>query len=139
MPAIKKARWTEEPVFVNLDGTLEPYIPKDIVTNRSAYASSLHLVFKHVADFHMMMVEIIAEKTGLDSDTIFDTIKSDERYKGMLVSPEIHSLGMFEKKDLEKVVTVDPVDTVESIAVDMGAMKIDEAPKKVKVVRKKKV
>ena len=139
MPAIKKARWTEEPVFVNLDGTLEPYIPKDIITNRSAYASSLHLVFKHVADFHMMMVEIIAEKTGLDSDTIFDTIKSDERYKGMLVSPEIHSLGMFEKKDLEKVVTVDPVDTVESIAVDMGAMKIDEAPKKVKVVRKKKV
>ena len=139
MPAIKKARWTEEPVFVNLDGTLEPYIPKDIITNRSAYASSLHLVFKHVADFHMMMVEIIAEKTGLDSDTIFDTIKSDERYKGMLVSPEIHSLGIFEKKDLEKVVAVEPVDTVESIAVDMGAMKIDEAPKKVKVVRKKKV
>jgi hypothetical protein len=132
MPAIKKARYTEEPVFVNLDGTLEPYIPKDIITNRGAYATSLHLVFKHVADFHTMMVEIIAEKTGLDSDAIFDTIKGDERYKNMLVSPQIHSLGAFEKEDLQKVVAV------EEVTESMSTMKIDEVkPKKIRVVKKK--
>lgn len=133
MPAIKKARWTEEPVYVNLDGTLEPYIPKDIVTNRGAYAASLHLVFKHVADFHTMIVEIIAEKTGLDSDTIFDVIKSDDRYKEMLVSPTIHSLGTFEKADLEKVVGID------TVVAGMSDMKIDEVKpkvKKIKVVKK---
>jgi len=141
MPAIKKARYSEEPVFVNTDGTFEPYISKDIITNRDAYAASLHLVFKHVADFHTLMVEIIAEKTGLDSDAIIAEIRDDKRFTEMIVSPQIHSMGLIRKEDISKVVAIVPVETVETITESMSTMKVDEVkkPKVVKVVKKKAV
>ena len=56
MSSFKKARYTEEPVYLHSDGTVTPYVPETIVTNRDAYAASMHLLFAHVADFNMLMV-----------------------------------------------------------------------------------
>ena len=134
---IKKVKYANEPVYVTVDGTTEPYIPKDIITNREAYATSLHMLFKHVADFHLVLVDIIAEKTGLDSNDIMSAITEDPRYTGLVVDPKIHSFGLLEKKDVEKVV---PVSSVEDLEEKMTNIAIDEKPKKTpkpKVLRKK--
>jgi len=130
MSSIKSVKYSNEPVFVNSDGTLEPYIHHDIITHRDAYAKSLHILFKHVGDFHAIVVEILAEKLGLDSEEIIKQIQQDARYKEMVVSPVIHSLGSFEKSDIEKII---PVDEVAVLSEKMSEM---EVKKKRKYVRK---
>ena len=41
-----------EPAYVSPNGTPPvPYIPHTITTSRQAYAASLHVIFKHVAEF----------------------------------------------------------------------------------------
>ena len=99
---IKKARYSDEPIYVDVNGNMESYVPKEIITNRDAYGASLHLLFKHVADFHLLMIEIISEKTGIDSNEIINVVKDDPRYKEMMVSPTINSLSILKKEDIEK-------------------------------------
>ena len=99
-------KYSNEPVYVNADGSLEPYIPSSILTHRDAYSKSIHMLFKHVADFHVLLVEIISEKTGLDSVEIIKQIQNDERMKEHIDIPTIYSLGVLEKEDVEKKVEV---------------------------------
>ena len=130
--SIKNVKYSNEPVFVNSDGTLEPYIHHDIVTHRDAYAKSLHMLFNHVGEFHILLVEILSEKTGLDSAEIIKQIQTDERLKGMYTMPTVNSMAFVEKEDVQKVVPV-----VEDLTEKMGAVAIDGgAPKKRKYVRK---
>ena len=98
--SIKSLTVVNEPVFVAKDGSVQAYIPKEIVGYREAYAASLHLVFKPVADFHTAMLEIIAEKYGHDVDEMVSVIQSDERFKNMTVHPVISGLGIIEQKDV---------------------------------------
>ena len=138
---IKRVKYTNEPVYITEDGITEPYIPKDIVTNRDAYGASLHMLFKHVSDFHMILVEIIAEKTGLDSTDIITSIQQDPRYTEAIVDPRIHSFGLLEKEDIQKVIPIDEPekkDPLEELQTKMSAASIQEKPKKPRVVRKVK-
>jgi hypothetical protein len=112
---IKKVKYTNEPVFINADGSMEPYIPSSVVTHREAYSKSIHMLFKHVADFHILLVEIISEKTGLDSVEIIKQIQNDERMKTHIDIPTVYSLGVLEKDDVEKKVEVDPEKKVEAV------------------------
>lgn len=98
--SVQKLTVVNEPVFVSKDGSVQEYIPKEIVGFREAYAASLHLVFKHVADFHMAMLEIVAEKYGHDVEEMVSVIQSDERFKSMTVHPVISGLGIIEQKDI---------------------------------------
>jgi hypothetical protein len=127
MSSFKKARYTEEPVYLHSDGSITPYVPEAIVTNRDAYAASMHLLFAHVADFHMLMVEIVADKCNLDAKEIISVIQGDPRYKEMKVDPVLNSLLLFEKKDVEKHIEV------EELTSKLAEATI--APKK-KIVRK---
>ena len=150
MSAPKRARYTEEPVFLNTGGGEEPYVPGNITSARAAYAASLHLLFKHVADFHILMVDIIAEKYKLDATDIIHACHEDKRFQEMIVAPTIHSLGYFGEADLcakrevevqSKVDAVEAVqpDPVEQLAVDTAKMSLgvsDPKPKK-KVIRRK--
>jgi len=133
MSTFKKARYTEEPVFLHADGSMTPYIPETIVTNRDAYAASMHLLFKHTAEFHVLMVEIIADKCSLDSTEIMKSIQDDSRYKEMNVNPTIYSMQHLEKKDVEKHIAVEEL-TAQMAEVVIAPPK-EEAPKK-KIVRK---
>jgi hypothetical protein len=129
---IKSVKYSNEPVYVNSDGTLTPYIHQDIVTHRDAYAKSLHMLFNHVGDFHILLVEILSEKTGLDSAEIIKQIQTDERFKEMYTIPTVHSMDFVEKDDVQKVVPV-----VEALTEKMEAVVIDSGePKKRKYVRK---
>ena len=127
--SIKSVKYSNEPVYVNGDGTLEPYIPSSILTHRDAYSKSIHMLFKHVADFHVLLVEIISEKTGLDSVEIIKQIQEDERMKAHVDIPTIYSLGVLEKADVEKKLSV------EDLTKKMETMTV-EPPKKRKYVKR---
>lgn len=99
---IKTAAYTHEPVFIDVSGVSVPYIPKEIVDHRKAYSVTLDLLFKHVADFHINMIAIIAEKYNLDAAEMINVVSEDPRYEQMLLHPVIESLGHFGKEDLEK-------------------------------------
>jgi hypothetical protein len=144
-PLIKSVKYSGEPVFVNEDESFTPYIPKDIVGHRSAYAACLHLVFQHTADVHITMLEILAEKCGFDVDDMINTISNEPRFKDMMVNPTLHSLGYFGKDSVESVL---PAGAVESTDMEMDGLtssvneiKLEEsapAPKPKKIVRIKK-
>lgn len=99
--SIKSLTVVNEPVFVTKDGSVQEYIPKEIVGYREAYAASLHLVFKHVADFHLAMLEIVSEKYGHDVDEMVSVIQSDSRYTDMCVHPVISGLNIIQQSDVK--------------------------------------
>jgi hypothetical protein len=99
---IKTATHKNEPVFMDSNGTSVPYIPKEIVGHREAYAVTLNLLFKHIADFHTNMIAIIAEKYALDAAEMIGVVCEDPRYQQMLQHPVIESMGYFSKEDLAK-------------------------------------
>ena len=62
------------------------------VDARDAYAESLKMILQHVADFHVMVVEIISEKYKIPVDELMNTVTADSRYTNMAVDPKIHRL-----------------------------------------------
>jgi hypothetical protein len=103
---IQSVKIVNEPVMVDKDGKTETYIPKEIVGHREAYAASLHLLFKHVADFHVLTIEILAEKYGLSADDMIRTVQEDTRFQNMVVNPTIHAMQYFDETDVAKHVPV---------------------------------
>ena len=94
-------------------------IPVDIEIQdgRSAYALSLQMIFRHVADFHMTVVDVISEKYNIPVDDIMNAVTSDSRYKNMVVD-----------KDLHRLITVVGVDVDVGVGVGVGA--VNESEKK---------
>lgn len=129
--SIKSLTVVNEPVFVAKDGFVQEYIPKEIVGYREAYAASLHLIFKHVADFHTAMLEIIAEKYGHDVDELVKVVQEDSRIKDMTVNPVISGLNIITQKDVPPPVSDTPV--VAEAPPPVAA----EAPKKKLIVKRK--
>jgi hypothetical protein len=68
----------------------------------SAYALSLQMIFKHVADFHMTVVDIISEKYNIPVDEIMKTVTSDSRYKNMVVDKDLHRLSNVNEVEQKK-------------------------------------
>ena len=58
----------------------------------AAYTESLRMILRHVADFHITVVDIISEKYNIPVDEIMKTITSDSRFTNMVVDPKIHRL-----------------------------------------------
>lgn len=89
-------------------------IPVDIEIpdGRSAYALSLQMIFRHVADFHMTVVDVISEKYNIPVDDIMNAVTSDSRYKNMVVDKDLHRLS-----------------TVVGVDVDVGAVNESEQKK----------
>jgi hypothetical protein len=88
----------QEPAYILKNGQSVPYIPVTITTNREAYAASLHVLFKHVADFHICVVRVFSAKYGIPEDDILKTIQESDEFKNMHVDPvldtdNIDSLG----------------------------------------------
>lgn len=131
MSKIKSAQYINEPVFVNKDGSLEPYVPKTIVTHRAAYAASLDVLLKHCADMHILTLTVLSEKYGIPVDDMVQTVMEDDGYKNMLVNPKIHALSSFDEKDLAKVVPPPtPADPVEEVTKKMEEVALEPKPKK---------
>lgn len=62
-------------------------------SSRAAYAASLQMIFRHVADFHMTVVDIISEKYNIPVEEIISTVTSHSNYKNMVVDENLHRLS----------------------------------------------
>ena len=76
-----------EPAYILKNGTPVPYVPVEVKTARDAYAASLHVLFKHVADFHICIVRTFSTKYGIPEDEILQTIQESDEFKNMKVDP----------------------------------------------------
>jgi hypothetical protein len=79
-----------------------PYIPKEITDHRTAYAATLHVLFKHVADFHICIVKVFSKKYGIPEDEIMQTIQESDEFKNMAVDPVLDpsdALGYLRHED----------------------------------------
>ena len=79
-----------EPVYVLENGQNVSYVPIEVKTHREAYAATLHVLFKHVADFHTCVVQTFSRKYGIPEDEIMQTIQESEEFKNMNVDPVLH-------------------------------------------------
>ena len=77
----------KEPAYILENGTPVPYLPVEVKTARDAYAATLHVLFKHVADFHLCIVRTFSTKYGIPEDEILQTIQESEEFKNMKVDP----------------------------------------------------
>ena len=111
--------YCSEPVFIEKDGQIKPYIPIEIKNGRDAYAASLHMLINHFAQFHIAIVDIISDKYHIPVEEIMNTIKSDDRYTNMSVCPNIHELSKAPSSSsssvVETVVDDDVVDTKKKV------------------------
>jgi len=99
MSAFKNAK-VDSGKRVHMTG--EEYTPVEIKNPSSAINACLHLFMSHSVDFFAIMLDIIADKYGLNKDEMVETVMKDPRMKNMSVNPIIHSLGYFEQDDLDK-------------------------------------
>ena len=83
-----------EPVYVLENGQRIPYVPIEIKDHREAYAATLHVLFKHVADFHICIVKTFSKKYGIPEDDIMQTIQESDEFKHMQVDPVLHHDGL---------------------------------------------
>ena len=83
----------QEPAYILKNGQSVSYIPLEVKTARDAYAASLHVLFKHVADFHICIVKTFSAKYGIPEDDILKTIQESEEFKNMHVDPVL-DMGM---------------------------------------------
>ena len=67
-----------------------PYVPIEVKTHRDAYAATLHVLFKHIADFHICVVKTFSKKYGIPEDEIIQTIQESPEFKNMDVDPALH-------------------------------------------------
>lgn len=100
---MKKAIFTSEPVEVQGVEGAKPYVPIAVKGARDAYAASLHLLFKHVADFHVTVIEILAEKYKIPAEEMLEVVKEDPRYQTNIAAPVVNTMGYFEAEDVEKL------------------------------------
>lgn len=121
-----------EPVYIEKDGQIKPYIPIEIKNGRDAYAASLHLLLNHFAQFHIAIVDIISDKYHISVEEIMSTIKSDDRYINMSVCPNIHELSKAPSSVVEMAPVVDVVDVVDSKKKVIQKIKIN-SDKKIKI------
>ena len=109
-----------EPVYVLENGQNVSYVPIEVKTHREAYAATLHVLFKHVADFHTCVVQTFSRKYGIPEDEIMQTIQESEEFKNMQVDHVLH-LGYLSPKPVsvpqqEPLQVAVPVQVPETVA-----------------------
>jgi len=112
MQSTSSPSFCSEPVFIEKDGQIKPYIPIEIKNGRDAYAASLHMLLNHFAQFHIAIVDIISDKYHIPVEEIMNTIKSDDRYINMSVCPNIHELSKAPPSSSSSLVDETVVDDV---------------------------
>ncbi len=114
MPTINN---NSEPVYVTKDGDRIPYIPETITNAREAYAASMHVLFRHVADFHLCVVKVFSEKYGIPEDDIMRTIHESTEFKQLVPDPALNEIfakpSGAKKRVVKKKIEISPVEQQE--------------------------
>ncbi len=88
-PTKKPITLVKEEVLLADKSTLKPLPVK---TTSDVLRVSLLMLFKHVSDIHISLVEIVAEKFGIPIEDIHKAITEDPRWAQMFVHPLITDL-----------------------------------------------
>jgi len=88
-PKKKPVKLVKESVTL-ADGST--FIPMAVNSNKDALRASLLMLFKHVADVHVTLVEIVAEKFSLKVEDVMNAVTEDPRWQTMLVDPMVTDL-----------------------------------------------
>jgi hypothetical protein len=114
-PRTKKSVTLIQETTVLADGST--MVPLDVSTPSDVLQASLLMLFKHVADIHITLVEIVAEKFDLKIDDIHKVVNEDPRWSAMMVNPLItdltktvneHSVPVSSKKKKAVVISDEP-------------------------------
>jgi hypothetical protein len=81
--------------------TQHPYVAYKIKSSHHAVAASLHIMLKHMADMHSLILEVIGEKYNIPYDDMVEALHNDLRIQKMMVEPAVHSLNYFTQEDLD--------------------------------------
>lgn len=126
--------------------TQHPYVAYKIKSTHHAVAASLHIMLKHMADMHSLMLEVIGEKYNIPYDDMVDALHNDPRIQKMIVEPTVHSLNYFTQEDLDtfqkktedSTAALDPAD---SLSASVEGLTLDSSsaaePKKTRRILKK--
>ena len=120
-----------EPVYITPDGTRIPYLPEKVVTARDAYSATLHVMFRHLADFHLCVVSTMSKKYGIPEDEIMTTIHESEEFKKLTPDAAITEIYGNDTTDLP-----DTTDTTTTAVASTGSVREKKTPKKL-VLKKK--
>jgi len=89
-PRVKKNVTLVKEAVTLADGAA--FSPMPVKTSSDVLRASLLTLFKHVADIHVTVVEIIAEKFGHSVEELHEAITQDPRWEKMLVDPVVADL-----------------------------------------------
>ncbi len=78
-----------------------PYVALKIKSPKHAAAASLHLILKHVADMHMLILEVLSQKYNIPYNDMIDVIHTDDRVQKFMIDPIVHSMNYFTQEDLD--------------------------------------
>lgn len=117
-----------EPVYITPDGTRIPYLPEKVVTARDAYSATLHVMFRHLADFHLCVVSTMSKKYGIPEDEIMTTIHESEEFKKL--TPDAAITQIYGND------TTAMTDTTTTAVASTGSVREKKTPKKL-VLKKK--
>ena len=101
-----------EPFYTH-NGKTMSYVPIEVKTHRDAYAATLHVLFKHIADFHLCVVKTFSKKYGIPEDDIIQTIQESPEFKNMEIDPALHTVhDAIESMGYKNDVITTPPDTI---------------------------
>jgi hypothetical protein len=96
--------------------TQHPYVAYKIKSSHHAVAASLHIMLKHMADMHSLILEVIGEKYNIPYDDMVEALHNDLRIQKMMVEPAVHSLNYFTQEDLDAFKKKTEDSTVDSLS-----------------------
>jgi len=125
------------------NGQVMSYVPIEVKTHRDAYAATLHVLFKHVADFHMCVAKTFSKTYGIPEDDIIRTIQESDEFKNMNVDRALHSAthdaiikSLGYNSETVTVAATEPVTVAATEPVTVAATVTEPGPKK-RIVKKK--
>ena len=120
--------------------TQHPYVAYKIKSSHHAVAASLHIMLKHMADMHSLMLEVIGEKYNIPYDDMVDALHDDPRIQKMIVEPTVHSLNYFTQEDLDafQKKTEDSTTALESLSAGVEGIALAQATEPTEPVEPKK-
>jgi hypothetical protein len=150
MSKSKKMKFVSEPIQMISEDDVKPYVPLNIKGPKEAYVASLHMLFNHVAEFHVTMIEILSEKYKIPVQEMLETVTKDPRYKSSISEPIVNTMGYVETITTTTTTTTTNTTntvtdtTMDSITEKMSSLEVaqnelPELPEPPKIIRKKKI
>lgn len=82
----KQATLVKEPIVLSDGSTMKPL---EVKTSDDVHRASLLMLFKHVSDIHVSLVEIISDKYKIPVEDIHKTINEDPRWAAIFTNPVV--------------------------------------------------